>query len=231
MNKIRKTKLMLYLCFFQIILVKAQFVFLSVENPTIIPNQPTSNNIIKVATQVKTPNIGWKISNNFFVDNINNIVTLKIRYCDGALTAGHIMKDTTSIGTLAAGVWTLNFNAYYGSQIFTSCNVSDSVLKSITFTVSTSSSLKEVADNLINVNVYPNPSKGIFNINSTFTKNQNLIIIVTDLLGRELLVKNLNDLQGKNNFKLDLSTFQEGVYFVNFKEAATNFKTVKIIKY
>jgi hypothetical protein len=140
------------------------------------------------------------------------------------------MKDTTSIGTLAAGVWTLNFNAYYGSQIFTSCNVSDSVLKSITFTVSTSSSLKEVADNLINVNVYPNPSKGIFNINSTFTKNQNLIIIVTDLLGRELLVKNLNDLQGKNNFKLDLSTFQEGVYFVNFREGVINFKTVKIIK-
>jgi hypothetical protein len=29
---------------------------------------------------------------------------------------------------------------------------------------------------------------------------------------------------------LDLSTFQEGVYFVNFREGVINFKTVKIIK-
>jgi hypothetical protein len=44
------------------------------------------------------------------------------------------------------------------------------------------------------------------------------------------LVINQNPLQGENNFKLDLSTFQEGVYFVNFQEDVTNFKTVKIIK-
>jgi hypothetical protein len=230
MNKIRKTKLIGYLCFFQIFLVKAQ-VFISVNSPSVVPQQPLTTSIAKIATRVVTPSIGWKVSSNFVIDNINYKINLKSYYCDGALPGGLPIYDTISIGTLAAGVWTLNFNAYYGSQIFTNCNVSDSVLKSITFTVSTSSSLKEVADNLINVNVYPNPSKGIFNLNSTFTKNQNLTISVTDLLGRELLVKNQNALQGENNFKLDLSTFQEGVYFVNFKEAATNFKTVKIIKY
>jgi hypothetical protein len=79
--------------------------------------------------------------------------------------------------------------------------------------------------------VYPNPSKGIFNLNSTFTKNQNITISVTDIFGRELFTKNQNALQGENNFKLDLSTFQEGVYFVNFREGVINFKTVKVIKF
>ncbi|MCA6434925.1 MAG: T9SS type A sorting domain-containing protein [Bacteroidetes bacterium] len=226
-KKISSVLLILLLC----LTTYSQLSFISVSNPSIIPSSPITNSNIKVATHVFLPAmIGTLTSTSFNVNYSNNLIILKNSYCDGSLFTPFNYRDTTSIGILPAGTWTLNFMAYYSSLPLSNCNYLDSVLKSITFTVSTSSSLKEVADNLINVNVYPNPSKGIFNINSTFTKNQNLIIIVTDLLGRELLVKNLNALQGKNNFKLDLSTFQEGVYFVNFQEDVTNFKTLKIIR-
>jgi PKD repeat protein len=60
-----------------------------------------------------------------------------------------------------------------------------------------------------NFEIYPNPTSGLFTIN---TNNKITKIEIIDLLGRILFVKNNPD----NIINLDLSEFNKGLYFVKF---------------
>jgi len=69
------------------------------------------------------------------------------------------------------------------------------------------------------VNIYPNPSSGIFilNLNLPGSENQansELSITVTDMLGKEVALIH-NGILNQNDFRIDLSNKQSGVYFLN----------------
>jgi len=57
-----------------------------------------------------------------------------------------------------------------------------------------------------NILLYPNPSSGIFNIET----NTNDLLIITDILGKEILSKKCNS----NKEIIDLSSQTNGIYFV-----------------
>ncbi|MFN7911120.1 MAG: T9SS type A sorting domain-containing protein [Bacteroidota bacterium] len=77
-----------------------------------------------------------------------------------------------------------------------------------------------------NLNVYPNPSKGIFNVQlETSTPLGLTTIEVTDVLGRVILTDKIN----AGNYELNLGNNVNGIYFIK-ATANGKIKTVKIIK-
>jgi hypothetical protein len=72
------------------------------------------------------------------------------------------------------------------------------------------------------ISVYPNPTNGLLNINSTSVIEN---IEIFDMLGRQLINKSIN----QTDVELDLSTFQSGVYFIKIESNGSS-ETRKIIK-
>ncbi|MGB2685320.1 MAG: T9SS type A sorting domain-containing protein, partial [Olleya sp.] len=65
-----------------------------------------------------------------------------------------------------------------------------------------------------NFMVYPNPSKGLFNIKTL--SNQSFDVVVYDLTGK-LIYNKLEAKTNNNLYQLDLSSFSTGVYFLNLQ--------------
>ena len=63
----------------------------------------------------------------------------------------------------------------------------------------------------LGITVYPNPSKGIISLELTDLKEAELSIY--NVAGQKALTKKINEIKSK----LDLSTFDNGIYFLNFK--------------
>ena len=88
-----------------------------------------------------------------------------------------------------------------------------------------------IVDNTVfsQLDLYPNPGKGIFNIDAVLPTEENVRIAVTDMLGKQLMPDIF--IQGTNQFnqQVDLSQFANGVYFVRIQVADTSL-TVRYIK-
>jgi Secretion system C-terminal sorting domain len=70
----------------------------------------------------------------------------------------------------------------------------------------------ELSKNNSFINIYPNPSNGIFTI-SMENAEPKTTIKCYDLVGRIILEKSFNE----NNYQIDLSTFSKGIYFLDIK--------------
>jgi hypothetical protein len=66
----------------------------------------------------------------------------------------------------------------------------------------------------LDVSVYPNPAKGIVNMNFNLQKTGMANIIITDIAGRVVLNLNSNAVSGPNKLKLDVSGLKKGVYLM-----------------
>ncbi|MDX5345747.1 MAG: T9SS type A sorting domain-containing protein [Hymenobacteraceae bacterium] len=62
--------------------------------------------------------------------------------------------------------------------------------------------------------LYPNPSTGVFNLSFTLEKKASALITVRDASGREVYRENLNRFKGRYNKELDLSRQSKGIYFL-----------------
>jgi penicillin-binding protein-related factor A (putative recombinase) len=71
----------------------------------------------------------------------------------------------------------------------------------------------DIDENLIqnSVLVYPNPSKGIINLDLTDVNETELTIY--NVAGQKVFTKKINEKKSK----LDLNKFNKGIYFLNFK--------------
>ena len=74
------------------------------------------------------------------------------------------------------------------------------------------------------INVPPNPTNGIFKVEVNNT-NDDLNLVVTDVLGKEIYVTNVNGVTVEN---IDLSKFVKGIYFLEISNSLNKF-TQKII--
>ncbi len=63
------------------------------------------------------------------------------------------------------------------------------------------------------INVYPNPSNGVFNVSGEFSTNNNVTITVLDITGKTVLIKKLDNVSILNQ-EIDLSSNNKGIYFV-----------------
>jgi len=90
--------------------------------------------------------------------------------------------------------------------------------------VTNPASVSENITNSLNVNIFPNPSNGVFGLNiNSITKN--IKIMIYDLRGRIILSKIINE----NFIKIDLSNYPSSIYILNI-ETENSIISKKIIK-
>lgn len=72
-----------------------------------------------------------------------------------------------------------------------------------------------IQNNFAEVNVFPNPSNGIFTASVELTNNEkNTNIVLTDLTGRVIQQQQLNLYTGKNTIPINISNLEKGIYFL-----------------
>jgi hypothetical protein len=71
-------------------------------------------------------------------------------------------------------------------------------------------------DNVIvsDLNVYPNPSRDVFNISFSSDELQSISIRVVNVIGEEIFKEELTDFDGTYTHELDMSKKSKGVYFL-----------------
>jgi len=88
----------------------------------------------------------------------------------------------------------------------------------VSWTQPTSSRL-EVSNSINNLDVYPNPSRDIFNVSFTSEDVQNLEVRVLNVVGEVVYTEDLTQFVGEYTKVIDLATYTKGIYFL---EITTN---------
>ena len=70
-----------------------------------------------------------------------------------------------------------------------------------------------------NLDVYPNPSRDIFNVSFTSEDVQNLDVRVLNVIGEVVYTEDLEQFVGEYTKAIDLATYTKGIYFL---EITTN---------
>ena len=72
-------------------------------------------------------------------------------------------------------------------------------------------------NSIANLDVYPNPSTGIFNISFNSEKPQNIKLHVKNILGEEIMSKTLIQYVGEYTHKIDLANKAKGIYLMQIE--------------
>jgi uncharacterized delta-60 repeat protein len=79
------------------------------------------------------------------------------------------------------------------------------------------------------IDVFPNPHPGVFTIKAEFSRPQNVDIVVTNILGTELITLTEKNISGSYRRQIEMNEIANGVYFLKIKIGAqTSIK--KIVK-
>jgi len=89
------------------------------------------------------------------------------------------------------------------------CKASDTITIVITDGVDVSK-----IEGLKAINIYPNPSNGIINLNAEFDKTDNFLLNITDLSGRVIYSKEIKNSNFINE-QIDLTEHDKGMYLMN----------------
>ena len=68
-----------------------------------------------------------------------------------------------------------------------------------------------------NLDLYPNPSKDVFNISFTSEDVQDLRVRVLNVIGEELIVENLQQFVGEYTKKINLKDNSKGIYLLEIE--------------
>ena len=90
----------------------------------------------------------------------------------------------------------------------------------------TSTSVQNISYN--NLNIYPNPTRGLLNIEFDNIDNKISEVSVVNVLGDKIYNDNLDNKTFKYSSQIDLSKYSNGIYFVRFK-TKDGFVTKKLI--
>ena len=80
----------------------------------------------------------------------------------------------------------------------------------------------------VNLNIYPNPTRGIFNISFVAEEVDNFEITIIDAFGKIISHENKQDFIGEYTKKVDLSNMKKGIYMIKIrtKESFTSKRIV-----
>lgn len=74
--------------------------------------------------------------------------------------------------------------------------------------------VEEVANQLSNPVVYPNPNSGRFNVNFQSSSNARVEVRMTDLTGRAVFQTSMDAFEGMNHLAVELNEIQAGIYLI-----------------
>lgn len=135
-------------------------------------------------------------------------------------------QDSTYIGTPYVityrndeYMWYINGNhsAIAATYTFTSASafLGNTTTYGSTYLSNVVAGIDEQSDIISSYNLFPNPASNSININLSLTENQAVELKLFNSLGAQVLASvNKEGMQGENNYKLDISTLPEGIYFV-----------------
>lgn len=131
-------------------------------------------------------------------------------------TTGLPFKPKNNDTPLPLSTLLVNNTTYYASQTLNTIESTNRLAVTITTTMGTDK------NTFTTLKYYPNPVNDVL----TVTNNNNIeMLTVTNTLGQTVISKQINN----NNAQLDLSSLNNGVYFVKVSVEGKN-KTLKIIK-
>lgn len=211
-----KIKLLLICLCFGGFIAKAQMPYIA--TPTILPQNPGPNSIIKVVSKVITAN------QSIVVDQNSVSITgqqIKIRGCywQGFATATQTFIDTLVVGQLPAGSYQILQKAYLATTQQHCSNPVDSNNVSLSFTVSAVTGITQQVTNP-EMSVYPNPSTNWLFIYGVPDEAEVFVFSATGAFVEKTL------LVGQ---KLNICNLPEGLYFVRITDKNQSFAT-KFIK-
>ena len=79
-----------------------------------------------------------------------------------------------------------------------------------------------------NLDVYPNPSRDIFNVSFTSEEAQDITVKVINVLGEEIIKDDRKQIKGNYNKTIDLTNYTKGVYLLQIK-ARFKIENIKLI--
>ena len=83
---------------------------------------------------------------------------------------------------------------------------------------------------LANLDVYPNPSRDIFNVTFTSEKAQTMTVKVVNMIGEEIFTEELTEFVGQYTQVIDMNTQAKGVYFLQISTEKGNINTKVILQ-
>lgn len=211
----KKPLLLLSLCF-AYNFAWSQLPYMS--TPTVIPQFPTSSDVIKIITKIITANQGIVVDQTTFsMTQSPNEINIRGCYWNGMLPATQDFIDTLVIGQLPSGTYAIKHKAYMssGQQV---CHKTDSNLVTLNFSVSTLTGIEK--QSIGELAVFPNPaSDKIFMNSDDFSK-----AMIYSCEGRLLKIIEL-----QNKTEIDILDLSQGLYFISFSNSEQK-ETVKFIK-
>ena len=91
----------------------------------------------------------------------------------------------------------------------------------------TSTNISEISS-LNTISIYPNPTASFTNVNLYSSVNKNIILRLTNIIGKIVSEVNIHVVSGNNNINLDVSNLKNGIYFIN-SESINESKSIKLI--
>ncbi len=80
------------------------------------------------------------------------------------------------------------------------------------------------SSSLSDLSIYPNPTVGLLNINFDAIQHGTSNIRIVDMIGKTMLNREMQVVEGANFFNLDLTDFSRGMYFIEIKNETDYFK-------
>ena len=110
----------------------------------------------------------------------------------------------------------------YRGQARTWCDPSGGMYKSISWTplifwTQPTSIRVDGGTAINNLDVYPNPSRDIFNVKFTSEDIQDLEVRIINVIGEVVYTENLEEFVGEYTKQVDLATYTKGVYFLEIR--------------
>jgi hypothetical protein len=155
-------------------------------------------------------------------------VVLQQTYTDAA---GHYSFSNLPVGTYTIYPEAINYatTAFSGINLTTSSPSMTSASfgqHSISKTIlPRTTGITNVSGNETSVVVFPNPSNGKLNIQSTVNSNEKANVTVADITGRIVYAATVNFAAGTAINQIDISTLNNGVYMINVKSASVNYNS------
>lgn len=81
--------------------------------------------------------------------------------------------------------------------------------------------IEEHANPLISLEIFPNPSAGIFNISVLSAQDEEFMLSVLNLQGQQLFTGKMRVVHGQYNNQIDFTYFPSGIYYVLLKTGTT----------
>jgi hypothetical protein len=82
----------------------------------------------------------------------------------------------------------------------------------------------------LKLSVFPNPTKGQLNVQFESEQNQSIALQLTDINGKVLWTKAIDEAYGQFDIEIQMDSFAEGMYILDLKTSKGMHKSLRVMK-